>query len=143
MQANETDRGAVMISLGNIRDWLKSFKLFESYYIGRLDTKKKNSLGVYNLADTGRREVIGGLKTYEKKGVSLLIHGDTNKDRTEKKAYELYNALESLIMSCKYPTIGDSEVYFIELLNNQPVDVDQDDDSIYEYVIELNIYFKR
>ena len=132
-----------MILLGDIRDWLKSFGLFDNYYIGRLDTKKKNSLGIYNLQDDGRREVIGGLKKYEKKGVSLLIHGDSNKASTEKKAFSLYNALENLIMSCEYPSIGDKKVFFIELLNNQPIDVDQDESSTYEYVIELNIYFEK
>ena len=132
-----------MILLSDIRDWLKSFGLFDNYYIGRLDTKKKNSLGVYNLQDDGRREVIGGLKKYEKKGVSLLIHGDSNKANTEKKAFSLYNALESLITSCEYPSIGDKKVFFIELLNNQPIDVDQDESSTYEYVIELNIYFEK
>ena len=132
-----------MILLGDIRDWLKSFGMFDNYYIGRLDTKKKNSLGVYNLQDDGRREVIGGLKKYEKKGVSLLIHGDSNKASTEKKAFNLYNALENLIMSCEYPSIGDKKVFFIELLNNQPIDVDQDESSTYEYVIELNIYFEK
>ena len=132
-----------MIALADIRDWLKTFKLFENYYVGRLDTKKRNSLGVYNLQDSGRHEVIGGLKVYEKKGVSLLIHGDTNKTTTERKAWSLYNALEQLITSCEYPLISGKQVYFIELLQNQPVDVDQDDDKIYEYVIELNIYFEK
>lgn len=132
-----------MIALADIRDWLKTFKLFENYYVGRLDTKKRNSLGVYNLQDSGRHEVIGGLKVYEKKGVSLLVHGDTNKTTTERKAWSLYNALEQLITSCEYPLIGGKQVYFIELLQNQPVDVDQDDDKIYEYVIELNIYFEK
>ena len=132
-----------MILLSDIRDWLKSFGLFDNYYIGRLDTKKKNSLGVYNLQDDGRREVIGGLKKYEKKGVSLLIHGDSNKASTEKKAFSLYNALENLIISCEYPSIGGKKVFFIELLNNQPIDVDQDESSTYEYVIELNIYFEK
>lgn len=132
-----------MIALADIRDWLKTFKLFENYYVGRLDTKKRNSLGVYNLQDSGRHEVIGGLKVYEKKGVSLLIHGDTNKTTTERKAFSLYTALEQLITSCEYPLIGGKQVYFIELLQNQPVDVDQDDDKIYEYVIELNIYFEK
>lgn len=122
---------------------MKSFELFDNYYIGRLDTKKKNSLGVYNLQDTGRREVIGGLKKYEKKGVSLLIHGDTNKTTTEQKAYALYNKLEDIINNCDYPTISNKKVYFIELLYNQPIDVDQDNDSIYEYVIELNFYFEK
>lgn len=132
-----------MIALADIRDWLKSFGLFESYFVGRLDAKKKNSLGVYNLADTGRREVIGGLKKYEKKGVSLLIHGDTNKTNTEKLARTLYGELESLIYSCSYPDIAGKKVFFIELLNNQPVDVDQDSSSTYEYVIELNFYFEK
>ena len=132
-----------MILLGDIREWLKSLGMFDNYYIGRLDAKKKNSLGVYNLQDDGRREVIGGLKKYEKKGVSILIHGDSNKANTEKKAFSLYNALESLITSCEYPSIGDKKVFFIELLNNQPIDVDQDESSTYEYVIELNIYFEK
>ena len=130
-----------MVTLANIRDWLKSFGLFDNYYIGRLDTKKKNSLGVYNLQDTGRREVIGGLKKYEKKGVSILIHGDTNKAKTEQKAFELYNALESIGDDKK--RIGNKKVYFVQLLNNEPIDVDQDADSVYEYVIEMNIYFEK
>ena len=132
-----------MVALSDIRDWLKTFGLFDNYFIGRLDDKKKNSLGVYNLQDAGRREVIGGLKVYDKKGISLLIHGDTNKSSTEKKAYALYNALENMIVSCAYPVIGGKKVYFIELLYNQPVDVDQDANDIYEYVIELNFYFEK
>ncbi len=130
-----------MVTLANIRDWLKSFSLFDNYYIGRLDTKKKNSLGIYNLQDTGRREVIGGLKKYEKKGVSLLIHGDTNKAKTEQKAFELYNALETISDDKKL--IGNKKVCFVQLLNNEPIDVDQDADSVYEYVIEMNIYFEK
>ena len=132
-----------MVLLEDIRDWLKSFGLFNNYYIGRLDTKKLNSLGVYNLQDTGRREVIGGLKKYKKKGISLLVHGDTNKTTTERKAWSLYEKLEELIYTCEYPQIGNKKVYFIELLNNEPVDVDQDANSIYEYVIEMNIYFEK
>ena len=132
-----------MVLLEDIRDWLKSFELFNNYYIGRLDTKKLNSLGVYNLQDTGRREVIGGLKKYKKKGISLLVHGDANKTTTERKAWSLYEKLEELIYTCEYPQIGNKKVYFIELLNNEPVDVDQDANSIYEYVIELNIYFEK
>ena len=72
-----------------------------------------------------------------------MIHGDSNKARTEAKAYELYNVLEDLITNCNYPVINDKKVYFIELLNNQPIDVDQDSDSVYEYVIELNFYFEK
>lgn len=132
-----------MITLADIRDWLKSFGLFDNYYIGRLDSKKKNSLGVYNLQDAGRREVIGGLKVYEKKGVSLLIHGDTNKANTERKAWDLYNAIESVSKNENILIAKEKKVFFIELLNNEPIDVNQDADSVYEYVIEINIYFEK
>ena len=132
-----------MITLADIRDWLKSFGLFDNYYIGRLDTKKKNSLGVYNLQDAGRREVIGGLKVYEKKGVSLLIHGDTNKANTERKAWDLYNAIESVSKNENILIAKEKKIFFIELLNNEPIDVNQDADSVYEYVIEMNIYFEK
>lgn len=132
-----------MIALADIRDWLKSFGLFDNYYIGRIDSKKKNSLGVYNLQDAGRREVIGGLKVYEKKGVSLLIHGDTNKANTERKAWDLYNAIESVSKNENILIAKEKKVFFIELLNNEPIDVNQDSDSVYEYVIEMNIYFEK
>ena len=132
-----------MIALADIRDWLKSFGLFDNYYIGRLDSKKKNSLGVYNLQDAGRREVIGDLKVYEKKGVSLLIHGDTNKANTERKAWDLYNAIESVSKNENILIAKEKKVFFIELLNNEPIDVNQDSDSVYEYVIEMNIYFEK
>ena len=132
-----------MITLADIRAWLKSFGLFDNYYIGRLDSKKKNSLGVYNLQDAGRREVIGGLKVYEKKGVSLLIHGDTNKANTERKAWNLYNAIESVSKNENILIAKEKKVFFIELLNNEPIDVNQDADSVYEYVIEMNIYFEK
>lgn len=132
-----------MITLVDIRDWLKSFGLFDNYYIGRIDSKKKNSLGVYNLQDAGRREVIGGLKIYEKKGVSLLIHGDTNKANTERKAWDLYNAIESVSKNENILIAKEKKVFFIELLNNEPIDVNQDADSVYEYVIEMNIYFEK
>lgn len=132
-----------MITLADIRDWLKSFGLFDNYYIGRIDSKKKNSLGVYNLQDAGRREVIGGLKVYEKKGVSLLIHGDTNKANTERKAWDLYNAIESVSKNENILIAKEKKIFFIELLNNEPIDVNQDADSVYEYVIEMNIYFEK
>ena len=132
-----------MITLADIRDWLKSFGLFDNYYIGRIDSKKKNSLGVYNLQDAGRREVIGGLKVYEKKGVSLLIHGDTNKANTERKVWDLYNAIESVSKNENILIAKEKKVFFIELLNNEPIDVNQDADSVYEYVIEMNIYFEK
>ena len=61
--------------------------------------------------------------------------------RPRQKAFELYNALESIGDDKK--RIGNKKVCFVQLLNNEPIDVDQDADSVYEYVIEMNIYFEK
>jgi hypothetical protein len=132
------------MTLADVRDWLKSFNLFQNYYIGCIDAKKNNSLGVYNLTgDNARREVVGDLKIFDKKSISLLIHGDKNKTNTELLAFKLYDRLEALIKEQAYVKIGNTDIYFIALLNNEPVDVDKDESGVYEYVIELNIYFKK
>lgn len=126
--------------LAAIKDYLKGFGLFENYYIGSLDSKKKNSLGVYNQGkkDT-RHKAYGGNEKYGVKSISLLVHGDTNKTRTEELAFRLYGRLQGI----EDIYIGESHVYFIELLQDEPVDVDKDDNAVYEYVIELNIYYER
>ena len=86
-----------MVTLADVRDYLKSFGLFDGYYVGRIDANKKNVLGVYDLSPTRRHKTIGkGTQRYDIKGVSLLIHGDTNKTNTEKLAISLYEALENV-----------------------------------------------
>ena len=86
-----------MITLADVRDYLKSFNLFNGYYVGRIDASKKNVLGVYDLKGNRRHKTIGkGTQKYDIKGVSLLIHGDTNKTNTEKLAISLYEALENV-----------------------------------------------
>ena len=39
-----------MLTLEAVKDWLKTIQpSFERYYVGKLDGKKDNSLGVYDL----------------------------------------------------------------------------------------------
>ena len=88
-----------MILLSDVRDWLKSFNLFDNYYIGRLDSKKKNSLGVYNLQDPGRREVIGGLKKYEKiNKIMLNLYKSLNFSTIKNEMADLGNPYTKLYM---------------------------------------------
>jgi hypothetical protein len=129
-----------MIALADVRDYLKSFNLFQGYYVGRIDASKKNVLGVYDLRRRERHKTIGkNTQKYDVKGVSLLIHGDTNKTNTEKLAIELYEALESATDG----KIAGREVNIIGLLQDAPIDVDADSNKIYEYVIEVNFYVER
>ena len=129
-----------MITLADVRDYLKSFNLFSGYYVGRIDANKKNVLGVYDLRSRARHKTIGtNTNKYEVKGVSLLIHGDTNKTNTEKLAIKLYEALES----AENGEIAGRKINIIDLQQNAPIDVDADSSKVYEYVIEVLFYVER
>ena len=129
-----------MITLADVRDYLKSFNLFSGYYVGRIDANKKNVLGVYDLRNRARHKTIGtNTNKYEVKGVSLLIHGDTNKTNTEKLAIKLYEALES----AENGEIAGRKINIIDLQQDAPIDVDADTNNVYEYVIEVLFYVER
>ena len=129
-----------MVTLADVRDYLKSFDLFTAYYVGRIDASKKNVLGVYDLMPNRRHKTIGkGTQRYDIKGVSLLIHGDTNKTNTEKLAISLYEALES----AEDGKISGRNINIIDLQQDAPIDVDADSSKIYEYVIEVLFYVER
>ena len=129
-----------MVTLADVRDYLKSFDLFTAYYVGRIDASKKNVLGVYDLMPNRRHKTIGkGTQRYDIKGVSLLIHGDTNKTNTEKLAISLYEALES----AEDGKIAGRNINITDLQQDAPIDVDADSSKIYEYVIEVLFYVER
>ena len=129
-----------MLTLADVRDYLKSFNLFSGYYVGRIDANKKNVLGVYDLRNRARHKTIGtNTNKYEVKGVSLLIHGGTNKTDTEKLAIKLYEALEN----AENAVIAGKKVNIIDLQQDAPIDVDADSSKVYEYVIEVLFYVER
>ena len=129
-----------MVTLADVRDYLKSFNLFTGYYVGRIDADKNNVLGVYDLRNRERHKTIGtNTQKYDVKGVSLLIHGDTNKTNTEQLAISLYEALDG----AKNGTIAGRKVNIIDLLWDAPIDVDADDNKVYEYVVEVIFYIER
>ena len=129
-----------MLTLADVRDYLKSFNLFKGYYVGRIDANKKNVIGIYDLRNRARHRTIGtNTNKYEVKGVSLLIHGGTNKTDTEKLAIKLYEALEN----ANNAVIAGRKVNIIDLQQDAPIDVDADTNNVYEYVIEVLFYVER
>ena len=132
--------GFKMLTLADVRDYLKSFNLFKGYYVGRIDANKKNVIGIYDLRNRARHRTIGtNTNKYEVKGVSLLIHGGTNKTDTEKLAIKLYEALKN----ANNAVIAGRKVNIIDLQQDAPIDVDADTNNVYEYVIEVLFYVER
>lgn len=131
-----------MITLAEVRDWIKTFNAANNYYIGKLDNKQENSIGIYQRKTIdGPRVAIGGrsLASYEVKSISILIHWNKNANETEKRAQYLYNRL----FEAESVVIGETPIKMIALLQNEPVDVGTDDNNVYERVIELDLYYER
>lgn len=131
-----------MITLAEVRDWIKTFNAANNYYIGKIDNKQENSIGIYQRKTIdGPRVAIGGrlLASYDVKSISILIHWNKNANETEKRAQYLYNRL----FEAESVVIGGIPVKLIALLQNEPVDVGTDDNNVYERVIELDLYYER
>lgn len=131
-----------MITLAEVREWIKTFNAANNYYIGKIDNKQENSIGIYQRKTIdGPRVAIGGraLASYEVKSISILIHWNKNANETEKRAQYIYNRL----FEAESVVIGGTPIKMIALLQNEPVDVGTDDNNVYERVIELDLYYER
>lgn len=129
-----------MIYLADIREWIKKFKIAEYYYSGKLDANKEKAICVYQRKSTIEAvKAIGGKSSYNIKPISVLIHWNKNSTETEKAAYKLYEQLEAVSSFL----LNDTKIYFIKLLQSEPVSVGADDNGIFEFVIEFDIYYER
>jgi len=132
----------MMLYLEDIRDYIATLgiALDDHVYMGKMDNKKEKSIGVYQLKQARAPTVsLGGSGTYKVKPISLLIHWTKSARETEKKAYELYEKLAAV----RNTTVNGTKIFCIQMLQEEPVDVDMDDSKIYERVIEVNIYYER
>lgn len=130
-----------MLRLAEVRDWMKMQVESPAWYIGKMDTKKPECIGVYGVeAGAVPRIAIGGLAntSYAMKGISILIHWGKNADKAEIKAQEVYEALFG-----RAAEIGGRRVIAFDMRTAEPVNVGTDDEGFYEYVVEATIYYER
>lgn len=133
-----------MLSLKDIRQYISSLNIAadDNVYMGKLDSKKLKSIGVYSRPVSGSPNIaIGGLEftTYDTKPVSLLVHWSKNKDETEMVAYDLFEKLRNVTSL----TIRDTSINYLRLMVPEPQDVGTDDGGVYEYVIWLDLIYER
>lgn len=133
-----------MLALKDIRQYISDLKIAEDdhVYIGKLDAKQDKSIGVYPRPGRGQPVMaLGGrnCSSYDIKRISLLIHWNRSVGESEAAANKLYDELlnETSLM------IGNTHIQFLILQVPEPVNVGTDDKGIYEYVIELDFYYRR
>lgn len=131
-----------MLYLEDVRDFISGLAVAadENVYMGKMDNKKDKSIGVYQLKQPrSPTNSIGDTGTYKVKPISLLVHWNKSGRETEKTAWQLYE----LLSKAQDVTINDTKIIYIQMLQEEPVDVDMDEKRIYERVIEVNIYYER
>ena len=129
-----------MLTLADIRDWLKSYNIAQHYFVGKLDTSKENVLCVYNRRRSGAPVMaLGGVSSYDIKSVSLLLHCSKNAVQAEQMAVNLF---EKIRAERKFK-INNTQIHYIDMQVPEPVAIGTDDNGVYEYVIEFDLYYKK
>lgn len=131
------------MTLDEIRDWLKTLGVAEHYTIGRLENKREKSLGVYGRSRKGDPAVaLGGmgLTSYGVRSVSLLLHWNENARETESAAFALW---EELLCAAHVDLPGGGHIQCVRMNVPEPVAVGKDKGGVYEYVVEMDVYYRR
>lgn len=131
-----------MLFLEDVRDFVSTLGTTEDdkVYMGKMGNKKDRSIGVYQLKQSRAPTVsLGDTGTYKVKPISLLVHWSKSARETEQAAYRLYELLSKV----QNVTINDKKIIYIQMLQEEPVDVDMDESKVYERVIEVLIYYER
>ena len=128
-----------MILCADVKNYLKAnFKDIEHFYVGKLDTKYKKSLCVYDLKHNAPVKTIGGVDTkkiYER-SFTILVHYDGFTD-TERVAQDLYDFISEL----SNVKIGNNTVSCVSMISDHPVNVGADSSEVYERTIDFTIYY--
>lgn len=129
-----------MMTLAEVRDWMKTQLECPNWYIGKIDGSKPQCIGLYNLNGGTAVLAIGGLDntSYAAKAITILVHWSKNADTAEQKAHEVYAALFG-----QSGVIAGKRVISFDMRTPEPVSVGTDDAGIFEYVIEVTIYYER
>ena len=110
-----------------------------SLTIGKIDSTKDKSIGIYGDSSYTRIEAIGRESKYDIANIRILINWNKNLAETEAASRSLYEHL-------RYQTdfdINNIHIHYIDLIQGEPLFVGTDDNGIYEYVISMRIYYRR
>lgn len=122
----------------SFKNWLKTVVDSPSFTIGKLDTSKSQTVCIYSGIFAGyNKPKLGSESGYGEKTMRILIRWGTNFANAEKKAQQVYDLLD-----CKTIKIG-GVTACITLKNSEPVSLGTDDKGIYEFSIDLILYYER
>ncbi|WP_240927776.1 hypothetical protein [Paenibacillus thiaminolyticus] len=76
-----------MMTLAEVRDWLKTRIDCPQWYIGKIDGSKQQCIGLYNTTGAPVHLAVGGIEAtgYRVKAVSILIHWGRTQTRRSRR----------------------------------------------------------
>ena len=132
-----------MVSVKDIRDtlatrgWCSANKLY-CYKMPEGD----NLIGIYNYNGGDKTPLpMGGVdnRGYYARHISILVHWSKSATETELKAMSVYTDLQSL----RNVNVGSDRLIYVDMIQDEPVDVNTADDGTFEYVIDCKMYFEK
>jgi hypothetical protein len=133
-----------VLSIKDVADMIASLHIADAdhIWIGKLQDKADKSIGIYPLRRSGMPRIpIGGRTNtdHDIKQISMLIHWNKNVVETEEVAATFFNAISNI----RGLSVNDQNIMFCRMLVPEAVPVGTDENNIYEYVIEFEIYYER
>lgn len=128
------------MTLKEIRDWLKpQITDIAQAYIGKTDPAKEKSICIYGRESADSHIAVGGIANTStaNKRISILVQWSKNCDTAEQAAQSIYKIFEG-----NQAIIGSTGCFF-QMLYDEPVLTGTNDNDIYEYIIDINITYKR
>lgn len=129
-----------MMTLKDVKDWLKPQVSADVWKMGTYDASKDKTVCVRNLTSNRSVLAVGGLQntTTAVKGISIVVHWNKNPDETECVAQSIH-----ALFYGQHPKIGDYRVIKCDMRSDEPISVGTDTNGIYEYVIETWLTYER
>lgn len=129
------------ITLKQIKDHFKdNFKWSDSISIGKIHKNQEQAICFYNSKrNLSYAPVIGGkdLKSTYMKPITILLRYTKNQDSAELKAQEIYEFFEERTFF-----IGNKRI-FTRMYDEEPINLGTDENNVYEYSIEINLFIER
>lgn len=128
------------MTLADVKEFLKDKIDCPNWFVGKKDTAKEQSITIYPTQGVPPIMALGGLvlSSYTTKAVSILVHWGNQATPAELKAKEVYDSLFG-----QSGTIGPFDVIKFDMRTSEPLGMGTEDNGIYEYVINLVIYYKK
>lgn len=129
------------VTLKQIKDYFKEeFNWEEVISIGKIDNNQEKALCFYNSKhELSYQGTIGGIansSTYIKP-ITILLRYTKNQDSAEVMAQKIFEFFEERTFYI------DKKRIFTQMYYNEPINLGTDDNNVYEYSIELNLFIER